>query len=63
MAIFSHINQLQEKHARLEGAIAVELARPMPDFGLVTAFKKQKLLIKEELLRLQSHDEVVAAAA
>lgn len=60
MAIISHIEQLQEKHSRLEHAIATELARPSPDFALVTAHKKQKLLIKEELARLT---EVYAEAA
>ncbi len=52
MAMISHIEQLQDKHTRLEQAITTELARPMPDFALITAHKKQKLLIKEELLRL-----------
>jgi hypothetical protein len=62
MAMTSHIYQLQEKHARLEGAIEVELARPAPDFGLVTAFKKQKLLIKEELARLGAYTKTAMAA-
>ncbi len=52
MAIISHIEQLQEKHSRLETAIAVELARPSPDFALVTALKKHKLLLKEDIMRL-----------
>ena len=63
MAVIAHLQNLQEKHGRLESAITTELARPLPDFGLVTAFKKQKLLIKEEIARLQSdtQDDAIAA--
>jgi hypothetical protein len=63
MPIASHMTHLQEKHARLEGAIAEELSRPLPNGSLVTAYKKQKLMIKQELQRLQLTEETMWANA
>ena len=58
MSVSAHIFMLQEKHAGLETEITVESARPLPDFAYITQLKKQKLSIKEEIVRLsEAHPE------
>ena len=52
MPLTAHIQTLEEKHTLLDEKIAKETARPLPDFTIITALKKQKLLIKEEISRL-----------
>lgn len=53
MGLESHIQHLSEKHRRLEETIADELAHPGYDELKVTAMKRQKLRLKEELERLR----------
>lgn len=53
MSFFTHVAMLEEKHGKLEQMINDESIRPLPDFSLIQTLKKQKLLLKEELLRLQ----------
>lgn len=53
MSLHSHLAMLQDRHTRLEGMIGDEIHRPMPDFGLLQTWKKQKLLLKEEMERLR----------
>ncbi len=53
MGLESHIQQLSEKHRRLEESIADELAHPGHDELKVSALKRQKLRLKEELERLR----------
>ena len=50
-AASSHVNALQSKHAGLEAALRDEMARPVPDAGMVQEIKKQKLRLKEEIAR------------
>ena len=52
MSLFAHLESLEDKHLRLESAIAQETARPLPDFSMITNLKKQKLHIKEEMARI-----------
>ena len=54
MALVAHLTMLEEKHSKLETMIAEESHRPMPDFPLIQTLKKQKLLLKEEIARLQA---------
>lgn len=54
MALIDHITMLQEKHGKLEVMVAQEMRRPLPDFESIQILKKQKLLIKQELSRLQA---------
>ncbi len=54
MSLAAHVSSLETKHAKLEDLIAEESHRPMPDFTVVQTLKKQKLLIKEELQRLDA---------
>ncbi len=57
MAISAHIQNLEKRHAVLEGLIDTEATRPLPDFVKVTQLKKQKLRIKEQLQQFnRSHE-------
>lgn len=53
MALQGTIQDLQEKHQKLERLIDAELAHPDWDETRVAALKKQKLRIKDELERLR----------
>ena len=53
MSVSAHIHTLLEKHAILETEISIESARPLPDFASITRLKKQKLNMKEEIVRLR----------
>jgi hypothetical protein len=54
MALQGHIQELSEKHKRLEQAIETELSHKDWDDVRVAALKKEKLRIKDELERLRS---------
>ena len=49
-----HIQELSEKHQKLEDTINAEMANPEWDEIRVTALKKEKLRVKDELERLRS---------
>ena len=53
MALEGHIQELSEKHKKLQEAIESEMAHPDWDETRVAALKKQKLRIKDELERLK----------
>ena len=53
MSLHTHLATLQEKHTKLERMIGDEAHRPLPDFGMVSLLKKQKLLLKEEMERVR----------
>ena len=54
MALQGHIQELSEKHKKLEERIHDEMAHPDWDEAQVAALKKEKLRIKDELERLRS---------
>ncbi|MEI9887293.1 MAG: DUF465 domain-containing protein [Rhizomicrobium sp.] len=54
MALQGHIQELSEKHKRLEERIHDEMAHPDWDEAAVAALKKEKLRIKDELERLRN---------
>jgi len=54
MALQGTIEDLTEKHRKLEQLIAAEMAQPEWDDTRVAALKKQKLRIKDELERLRA---------
>ncbi|MBL6852027.1 MAG: DUF465 domain-containing protein [Alphaproteobacteria bacterium] len=54
MALQGHIDELSEKHKKLEERIHEEMSHPDWDETQIAALKKEKLRIKDELLRLQS---------
>jgi hypothetical protein len=54
MALQGHIQELSDKHRRLEQRIHDEMNHPDWDEAQVAALKKEKLRIKDELERLRS---------
>ena len=54
MSTVGHIEALKAKHASLEQAISEESLRPHPDDDAICSLKKQKLLIKDQIVRLTS---------
>jgi hypothetical protein len=54
MSSSSHLSQLRQKHEALSKKIEDEQARPGSDDLQITAMKRQKLLLKEEITRLDA---------
>jgi hypothetical protein len=54
MAMQGHIQELSEKHKRLQELIEAEMTHPTWDEVRVAALKREKLRIKDELERLRS---------
>lgn len=54
MALQGHIEELSEKHKKLEELIENEMTHPDWNEYRVAALKKQKLRIKDELEKLRS---------
>ncbi|HEY2069112.1 MAG: DUF465 domain-containing protein [Rhizomicrobium sp.] len=54
MALQGHIQELSEKHKKLQEMIEVEMAHPDWDEVRISALKKEKLRIKDELERLRT---------
>ncbi len=52
MSASSHISQLRQKHEALSKKIVDEQQSPGSDDLQITAMKRQKLLLKEEITRL-----------
>ena len=52
MTIQSHLESLSEQHTHLEHEIEEETHRPQPDSLKLTALKREKLRVKEEIQRL-----------
>lgn len=60
MALNAHLDELTDKHRALEKQIEDEMARPLADSLKISALKKEKLRIKDELQRLKSASNDVA---
>jgi hypothetical protein len=54
MALQGHIQELSEKHQKLQELIEAEMTHPDWDEVRVAALKKEKLRIKDELERLRT---------
>lgn len=52
MSVQDYLEGLRSKHAHLEQAIDEEAHRPMPDQAILTRLKREKLKLKEEIVRL-----------
>lgn len=53
MGLESHLQELSEKHHRLDEQIHEEQLRPHPDDLMICELKKRKLRLKEEIERLR----------
>ena len=54
MALAGHIQELSDKHGKLEQRIEAEMAHPEWDERRVAALKKEKLRLKDEIERLRT---------
>ncbi len=54
MSLSSHLTELRKKHANLEKAVEEALRSPATDDLSITALKKQKLKLKEEIERISA---------
>ena len=52
MTMDERIESLKSKHASLEATIQSEAIRPRPDDTVIHELKRQKLRIKDEIVRL-----------
>lgn len=55
MGLESHLQELSDKHHKLDELIHEEQLRPHPDDLMIVELKKRKLRLKEEIERLR-HD-------
>ncbi|MEO0356839.1 MAG: DUF465 domain-containing protein [Pseudomonadota bacterium] len=55
MTVTSHIVELKRKHQTLSDAVDAAQRTPSSNTLEIVALKKQKLALKEEIRRLQSH--------
>ncbi len=53
MSMQEHLLSLKGKHETLDRQLVDELQRPHPDQTLCTRLKRQKLRLKDEILRLE----------
>ena len=51
----TRVTALSSQHLYLEHAISQENQRPSPDFIRITELKREKLRIKDEIVRLEQH--------
>ncbi len=54
MSLEAHLKELERRHRALEAEIAEARAHPSIDDLEVVELKRRKLLVKDELARLQS---------
>lgn len=54
MALSAHLQELSEKHRQLERRIEEEAARPGSDDAVLRKLKREKLKLKDEIVRLES---------
>lgn len=54
MVAEARVEALKSRHAELDHALTEEVSRPNPDAAMLTALKRQKLKVKDELFRLDS---------
>jgi hypothetical protein len=46
-----HVDALSQRHRSIEGQIAAEMRRPMPDAATITRLKREKLKVKDAIQR------------
>jgi hypothetical protein len=56
MTLQARLETLKDRHAHLEDLIASEDRRPAPDSETMGSLKREKLRLKEEMVRLSESD-------
>ena len=54
MSIQAHLAELEKRHRALETELAEALAHPSTDDFRIAELKRRKLLVKDEIARLQN---------
>ncbi|HEX2528924.1 MAG TPA: YdcH family protein [Geminicoccus sp.] len=52
MSVLEHVGSLRLKKLQIEDLIEQEQHRPLPDQAILTRLKREKLKIKEQIVRL-----------
>jgi hypothetical protein len=60
MTVQSHIAELERRHATLERKLQETHVHPSTDVIKISEMKRQKLQIKDEIIRLQRSDRELA---
>ena len=55
MSLLEHVGSLRVKKSQIEDLIEQEQHRPLPDQGILTRLKREKLKIKEQISKLDAH--------
>jgi hypothetical protein len=55
MSVTDHVQALKQKHVKLETELGNQECRPMPDTRAITDLKRQKLAIKDKIVKLSRH--------
>ena len=55
MDMETRVTALSSKHIYLDHAISQENQRPFPDYVRITQLKREKLRIKDEIVRIATH--------
>ncbi len=55
MTLAAHLAELSEKHRLLEMKIQEEMARPGADSTQISRLKREKLKLKDEMVKLQNN--------
>ncbi|MEM7221390.1 MAG: DUF465 domain-containing protein [Pseudomonadota bacterium] len=56
MTVAEHVDALRGKHAALKEAVDSENQRPFPDEFRLAELKREKLRIKDEIVKLEAED-------
>ena len=56
MTILAHLSELERRHQALEDELADAINHPSSDDLKIVELKRRKLLVKDEMARLQSGD-------
>lgn len=57
MALSAHLAELTEKHRLLDRTIAEEIAHPSSDELKIAELKREKLKLKDEIMRLTGESD------
>jgi hypothetical protein len=57
MSLIKRIETLRKRHSEIDQVLQDEQQRPLPDIIRVHQFKREKLLIKDEILKLSHFTE------
>ncbi|MBI1209356.1 MAG: DUF465 domain-containing protein [Azospirillum sp.] len=55
MSFEDRVESLRAKHQTIEAELKIETQRPLPDGGMITKLKREKLRLKDEISRLTHH--------